>query len=128
MADAKTERGDEHPSGLRDAIRAGSESWWRWVNGGECDDTDLRTQDDFIEASVVAWLSVVSEGEIEAAARAIWLSDLSDHHGVTHEAADCLARAALAASRGVLLPKETSRARTPGSSYSAGSPSMKEHP
>lgn len=66
-----------------------------------------------LERAVVAWLSVVSEDEIEAAARAMY--DASWRPGASHalswdDASDEYrtdARAALAASRGVLLPKET---------------------
>lgn len=60
-------RGDEHPSGLRDAIVAGFHDW----DPGKPDSAVL----DYIEMEVRAWLSVVSEGEIDAAARAIYESN-----------------------------------------------------
>jgi hypothetical protein len=99
---------DEHLSGLRDAIEGMLDEWEDLLVADEQDETLV----DVIERHIRAWLSHIGEGEIEAAARVLTAAE-----GLTWErieAADfqrywCnLAKSALAASRGVLLPKEES--------------------
>lgn len=99
--------GDEHPSGLRDAI-AGASAAKAWPDSPEARN---------VEIVVRAWLSVVSEGEIAVVTKAVEAAISKEDGGVYSEHFDddafgIIAAAALAASRGVLVGRIESDAGT----------------